>query len=195
MNSSITKAQAGEITVQLLRIKEGDDMAKEKLYQMVYDHLRFIATMELGKERAGHTLSRTELVHESFFKMLNMDGIDWEDRRHFYRISARAMRQILVEHARKKLAQKRGEKPERVTLHDDRLKLNEESEEIIVLSDALDELRVVNEKLAELVDLRFFVGLSMQDIADLTGSSRRTVQRDWSKAQAWLYKKLKADGT
>ncbi len=195
MNSTITKKQAGEITARLLRINKGEDGAKDELYEMVYDHLRFIASVELNKEQAGHTLSRTELVHEAFFKMINMAEVDWEGRLHFYRVSARAMRQILVEHARKKLARKRGERPGKATLNEEVLRINEESAEMIDLSEALDELRSMNEKLAELVDLRFFAGLGMQEIAELTGSSRRTVQRDWAKAKAWLYKKLKSPGT
>jgi len=162
---------------------------------MVYDHLRYIASMELNKERADHTLSRTELVHEAFFKMINMAEVDWQNRLHFYRISARAMRQILVEHARRKLAQKRGERPRMATLNEDLMRINEQSAEIINLSDALEELRTKNEKLAEVVDMRFFIGLDMQEIAELTGSSPRTVQRDWTKAKAWLYRKLKHQGT
>lgn len=184
----------GEITEQLIRIKLGDDDAQEKLYGIVYSKLQQVAAYELSKERKDHTMNRTDLVHETFLKLINLNDIDWKDRRHFFRIAARAMKQILIDHARKKLSSKRGNNPHHIELNEEIIKLNSQSTEIIEISEALEELRKVDERLAEVVDLRFFAGLSMDDIGDVMEISRSTVNRDWVKARAWLYNRLNKSG-
>ncbi len=188
--NSIEKDGLGAITQKLHRIKKGDSVAYQELYDLVYDHLRFIASMELRNEREGHTMSRTDLVHESFLKMLHIDDIDWQDRRQFFGTASRAMRQVLIDHARKKLSRKRGGRPERVTLDENVLKQFRQSEEIIQIDEALEELREMDPGLAELVDLRFFAGLSMEDIAQMMNVSRSTLQRNWVKARTWLFKEI-----
>ncbi|MCH8569306.1 MAG: sigma-70 family RNA polymerase sigma factor [Balneolales bacterium] len=181
---------SGEITRQLISLKKGDDQAYEKLYELVYDHLRAIAMRELNKEYGPITLNKTDLVHESFIRMIQQSTIDWQDRRHFFGISARAMRQILVDYARKKKAVKRGGNAAHHTLNEEVVSDGSGDDEIIGISEGLEKLRQVNERLAEVVDLRFFMGLQMEEIAEVMGSSRSTVQRDWLKARAWLYSYL-----
>jgi RNA polymerase sigma factor (TIGR02999 family) len=181
----------GDITRRLVRLKNGDHKAMEEIYELVYDHLRMIAASQLSRETVGHTLSRTDLVHESFFKMVGSGTMDLHDRRHFFRIASRAMRQILTDHARKKLADKRGGGEKALSLDEERTsRVNEESENIVQISDALEKLREEDERLAELVELRFFGGLGMEEIGEVMGTSRRTASRDWKKAKAWLYTKL-----
>ncbi|MCH8556827.1 MAG: sigma-70 family RNA polymerase sigma factor [Balneolia bacterium] len=181
----------GEITRQLISIKDGDKVAYEKLYGLVYDHLRNIAIRELNRESGMHTLGKTDLVHESFLKLIDQSTIDWQDRRHFFGISARAMRQILIDYARKKMAKKRGGDVSHMTLNEDIMKSSMQAEELIEINDGLEELRKVDERLAEVVDLRFFAGLPIEEIAELMDSSRSTIHRDWIKARAWLYTYLK----
>ncbi len=181
----------GEITRQLISIKDGDKEAYQKLYGLVYDHLRNIAIRELNRESGMHTLGKTDLVHESFIKLIDQSTIDWQDRRHFFGISARAMRQILIDYARKKMAKKRGGDVSHLTLNEDIMKSSMQAEELIEINDGLEELRKVDERLAEVVDLRFFAGLPIEEIAELMDSSRSTIHRDWIKARAWLYTYLK----
>lgn len=181
----------GEITRQLISIKDGDKEAYQKLYGLVYDHLRNIAIRELNRESGMHTLGKTDLVHESFIKLIDQSTIDWQDRRHFFGISARAMRQILIDYARKKMAKKRGGDVSHLTLNEDIMKSSMQAEELIEINDGLEELRKVDERLAEVVDLRFFSGLPIEEIAELMDSSRSTIHRDWIKARAWLYTYLK----
>ena len=194
MSDASSELKKGEITEQLIRIKMGDEDAQEKLYRIVYEKLQQVAAYELSKERNDHTMNRTDLVHETFLKLINLNDIEWNDRRHFFGIAARAMKQILIDHARKKLSAKRGNNPRHIELNEEILKLNNQSSEIIEISEALEELRSVDERLAEVVDLRFFAGLSMDDIGDVMEISRSTVNRDWVKARAWLYSRLNKSG-
>jgi len=195
MNMENRTEDRGEITRQLISIKEGDKDAYQMLYNLVYDHLRNIAIRELNRESGMHTLGKTDLVHESFIKLVDQSTVDWQDRRHFFGISARAMRQILIDYARKKMAKKRGGEASHHTLNEDIMKSSLHAEELIGISDGLDQLRLVDERLAELVDLRFFAGLPIEEIAVLMDASRSTVHRDWIKARGWLYSYLKDQGT
>lgn len=190
MSKESPPVSKGVITEQLIRVKEGDENATEQLYAIVYDRLKQVAAYELSREQNDHTLNRTDLVHETFLKLVNLNDIDWQDRRHFFRIAARAMKQILIDHARKKLSQKRGEKAQHLPVDEEILNLNRQSHEIIEINEALEELRKMDERLAEVVDLRFFTGLSMDDVGEMMGTSRSTANRDWIKAKAWLYSRL-----
>ncbi len=148
--------------------------------------MRFLARRQLARERAGHTLHATALVHEAYVK-LAAGAIEASDRAHFLAIAARAMRQILVDHARRKKAQKRGGDWEVTTLTDGSQAVEFRPEEVLALDRALDEL---DERQRQVVELRFFGGMEEGEVATVLGVSERTVRRDWVKARAWLYRSL-----
>jgi RNA polymerase sigma factor (TIGR02999 family) len=181
---------SGEITVLLHRAHAGDAAALERLFPLVYDELRATAGRALAREQAGHTLHATDLVHEAYFKLAG-GALSVQDRAHFYGVAARAMRQVLVEHARRRLADKRGGGVVHVTLGDrDAPAFGGRDEELLALDEALERLGAERPRLRALVEHRFFGGLSEKEIAALLGVSERTVQRDWAHARAWLYKEL-----
>jgi RNA polymerase sigma factor (TIGR02999 family) len=180
----------GEVTQLLKRLEDGDDRAVDRLYPLVYEELRGAARRALAGERAGHSLQATELVNEAYFKLLGADGVDWQGRSHFIAIAARAMRQILVDHARRRQAEKRGGGAEHVTLGDPAAELVLPPEELLALDAALTRLEGIDPRLRSVVEYRFFGGLTEPDIARVLGVTVRTVQRDWVKARAWLYQEI-----
>ena len=181
---------AGEVTQLLKLLEDGDGGAVDRLYPLVYEELRQAARRALAGERAGHTLQATELVHEAYFKLLGSDHIDWQGRGHFVAIAARAMRQILIDHARRRQAEKRGGGADNVTLGDHAAELVLQPEEILALDAALTRLEDIDSRLRSVVEYRFFGGLTEQDIAKALGVTVRTVQRDWVRARAWLYQQI-----
>lgn len=172
-------------------LREGDLEAKDRLYPLVYDELRRVAQRVISGERAGHTLQATDLVNEAYLKLAASAGA--ENRVHFVRIAARAMRQVLVDHARKRLADKRGGDWVRTQIDDKPIGLDSRPEELMALDEALDRLDKVDQRLRQIVEYRFFGGLTETEIADVLGVTTRTVQRDWAKARAWLYRELYQD--
>jgi RNA polymerase sigma factor (TIGR02999 family) len=163
----------------------GEQGALERLYQAVYDELRLLAESSMRKERAGHTLQPTALVNEVYLR-LNPGAGDWQNRRHFFGAAAQAMRRILVDHARRKRAEKRGAGHERVTLSDLDISAPEEDLDVLAVNDALDRLANEDARLAEVVSLRFFANMSIEDTARALELSAATVKRDWTFARAWL---------
>lgn len=180
-------ANHGDITRELIRIRAGDDAASENLYRLVYGTLLEMAQFHLSREGGQITLNRTDLVHESYLKLIKTDDVDWQDRRHFFRTASRAMRRILVDHARRKKSEKRGGGAPHVTLDDETLLIEKQADELIRIDQALDHLNGYSERLAEVVQLRFFGGFAIREIAEITGASHSTVNRDWVKARGWLY--------
>ncbi len=180
-----------EVTRLLLEIKEGSKEAYEQLFPFVYDELKRVAYSKLQKERDDITLTETGLVHEVYLKMIDQTKIKAEDKNHFMAISARCMRQILVDHARKKKAEKRGGDQQDVTYVDELLKARHEADELIDLDAKLDELAELDQRLADVVVLRFFGQMTVSATADALEISERTVKRDWAKARGWLYKEIK----
>lgn len=176
----------GEVTQLLHAAREGERGALDRLIAVVYDELRLMARRQLSRERSGHTLHATALVHEAYVK-LSGGPIDATDRAHFLAIAARAMRQVLVEHARRKKAQKRGGDWEITTLTDGSKAIEFNPEEMLALDRALDEL---DERQRQVVEFRFFGGMEESEIATVLAVSERTVRRDWVKARAWLYRSL-----
>ena len=180
----------GDVTRLLRRMQAGDRAALDVLLPLVYDELRASARRALAREQPGHTLLATDLVHEAFFKLAASGNASWQDRAHFHAVAARAMRQVLVEHARRRLADKRGGGAVHVTLGDaDHARVTDD-EQIVALDEALQRLDAVQPRLRALVEHRFFGGLSERETATVLGVSERTVQRDWARARAWLYKEL-----
>ena len=168
----------------------GDDEARERLVPLVYRELRRRAGAYLRRERRNHTLQPTALVHEAFIHLMGQDRVIWQNRGHFFGVAAAMMRRILVDHARKHLASKRPGAALRVTL-DDRIGAVQPKEcEVLLLDQALTELALVDPRQGEIVQLRYFGGLSEHDVADALSLSRATVTREWQTARAWLYRRM-----
>lgn len=179
-----------EITQLLNDVSSGDKEAYNKLYPLVYEKLKRIAQQQLNKEYNSRTFSNTGLVHEAYEKLVDQDAVHYNGRTHFYAISARSMRQILVDYARKRTAQKRGGDNHKITLDEERLNLDSHAKTIIEIDYLMDELKSFDERMYHIVELRFFGGLSIDDAADNLGISPSTVNREWIKARGWFYKKI-----
>jgi RNA polymerase sigma factor (TIGR02999 family) len=194
MTNQDKDSTAGEVT-RLLRIaRDGDANALKQIYELVYVELRRIAAARLRAERDGHTLQPTALVNEAYLKLAASPGAGIQDRSHFLSIAARAMRQVLVDHARRRDAAKRGAGAEPATLTGRQLASPDssglDSDELLALDAALDRLDAMDSRLRQVVELRFFGGLTDTEVGEVLGVTRRTVQRDWTRARAWLYGEL-----
>jgi RNA polymerase sigma factor (TIGR02999 family) len=197
MDEQAAGQAAGEVT-RLLRVaREGDEEALQRAYEIVYSELRRIAAARLRQEREGHTLQPTALVNEAFMKLAGSPAENISDRKHFLGIAARAMRQVLVDHARRRDAAKRGDGLAPATLTGARAMAPDADrlppDEILALDQALDRLDELEPRLRKVVELRFFAGLNDTEVGEILGVTRRTVQRDWSRARAWLYGELYPD--
>jgi RNA polymerase sigma factor (TIGR02999 family) len=162
----------------------------EELIPLVYEELHRTARRELARRRPGDTLDTSALVHEAYLKLAGSGRRSWNDRAHFFAVAATAMRQIIVDHARRRRAAKHGGKLRRVTLDERRVVPDQQSDELVALDEALDRLAELNARLSQVVDCRFFAGLTVPETAAAMGCSPRTVDRDWKKAKAWLYREL-----
>ena len=183
-------ASTENITRLLHQASQGQSQAHDQLYPLVYDELRRIAHQRLLRDRPGHTLNTTALVHEAYLKLVDQTHAGWNDRAHFFALASRAMRFILVDYARKRTAQKRGGRQDDVPLSAVQLAADERSTDLLTLNDALDKLHVFSERLARLVEYRFFGGLTYEEIAEVTEWSVPTIKRDWQRARAWLYQAM-----
>jgi len=171
------------------------DEELDRLFPLVYDELRTLARAQLRRERADHTLQPTALVHEAWLRLLGDDRPPWTDRRHFFRAAAEAMRRILVEHARKRNRLKRGGRQVRVELGAGNEPAGwDDLDGLLALDEAIRRLESQDPQAAEVVRLRFFAGLSVEEAAAATGLSERTVKREWAFARAWLYDALAGGG-
>ena len=188
----------GQHTARLIEeLRDGDAGALDRLLPLVYDELRGIARRELRRQRSGHTLDTTALVHEAYLKLVDQRSVRPADRAHFLGIAARAMRQVLVDHARRHATAKRGAGAGRVTLDEGTvagaLVADDCADTLLALDDALLRLAALSERLARVVECRFFGGLSEEETAAVLGVTARTVRRDWVKARAWLHRALYGD--
>jgi len=184
----------GDVTRLLHDLADGDEGALPSLVEAVQAELRRLASGYLARERPDHTLQPTALVNEAFLLLVDQRNQSWESRNHFLAIAATAMRRVLTEHARSRLAQKRGGGAHRVTLFEVESALDEEPEALLALDDALEQFARVDPDNARLVELRYFGGLDTADTAELIGVSTRTVERGWRAARAWLRERLAEDG-
>jgi RNA polymerase sigma factor (TIGR02999 family) len=181
-----------EITDLLLQLRDHRPGAMDRLFPLIYDHLRRIAHRQLQTERPGHTLGTTGLVHETYLKLVDQTRVEWRDRGHFFRVSSMAMRRILVDYARSYRALRRGGGLERVPLDQaEEAALAERGDHLLALEDAMTRLAAVDERLSQVVECRYFGELTEEETAEALGMSARTVQRDWAKARAWLYLELR----
>lgn len=181
---------AHEDVTELLRAHAGGDPhALDRALPAIYDELRRIARARLRDERAGHSLAPTELVHEAYFRLVRLERIDWRSRAHFLAVASRAMRQVLLDHADRRDADKRGGGMRAVTL--ERVPLaHDDMQETSALCEALTRLEELEPRQARVVECRFFGGLSLQETAEALGVSEATVSRDWTVARAWLHAQL-----
>lgn len=192
-------SETNDVTLLLNHVAEGDDEAVGLLYEAVYPELRLIAHQRLLRNRPGETLNTTALVHEAYLKLVDQDRAEFNGRAHFFATASKAMRYILIDYARERMAAKRGGGAAKVSLSAVELADGEPSEvenrasELLTLNDALDRLSSIDERLGRLVEYKFFGGLTYAEIADVTELSVPTVKRDWARARAWLYR-LMQDG-
>lgn len=170
---------------------ESRDEVIERLFPLVYDELRSIARAQLRNERPEHTLQPTALVHEAYLRLLGASQPAWNDRQHFFRAAAEAMRRILIEHARRRGRAKRGGRQVRVALDHADIPLEDDPDRILALDEAFRRLEKEDPGAADVVRLRFYAGLSVQETAQATGQSERTVKREWAFARAWLFEALR----
>ncbi len=184
-----------EVTRILSAIEQGDPHAVDQLLPLVYDELRRLAAQKMAHEAPGQTLQATALVHEAYLRLVDVENAQhWNSRGHFFAAAAEAMRRILVENARRKRGVKHGGGCRRVALDEAVAYTPEPADELLALNEALDRLAVEDPQKAELVKLRYFTGMSVQEAAEVLGISRATADRYWAYAKVWLYCAISGDG-
>jgi len=186
----VGQVPTGEITQLLQGWRGGDRQALDALLPVVYKELQRLAHFQLRQERSGHTLQSAALVNEAYLRLVGLKPPQWESRTHFFAIAAQLMRQILVDYARRHRAKKRGGGAEEVPLEDATQLLPGKDIDVVALDDALKELAKVDPRKAQVVELRFFGGLSFDEAAEVLNVSAVTVSRDWSTARAWLHREI-----
>jgi len=179
------------VTRLLAQWADGDAQAMEELLPLVYGELRRLARSYLQRENPGHTLQSTALVHEAYLRLVEQD-VSWQSRAHFFGIAAQMMRRILVDHARAKNAEKRGDGACRVTLDEDLLSTESCDLNVLALDRALTKLAELDKQQSQIVEMRFFAGLSIEDTSEILKISPATVKRDWAMAKAWLHREMQA---
>ncbi len=177
----------------LTRLQDGDARAADELLPLVYDELRALASAHLRHERPDHTLQPTALVHEAYLKLVDQTRANWKDRSHFMAVAAEAIRRVLVDHARGRNAGKRTPPGKRMSIVDDLDAAVPREFDILEIDNALSRLGTLNERQAKIVELRFFVGLTVAETAEVLGVSEGTVKGDWRFARAWLQRELKSE--
>jgi RNA polymerase sigma-70 factor (ECF subfamily) len=181
-----------EVTQLLLKYEQGDEKAISQLLPLVYHELKRLAQSYMRKENSAHTLQATALVHEAYFRLVDQKNVQWQNRSHFFGIAAQVMRRILIDHARAKLADKRGGTATKIGF-DEKLHVlmaEEDGPDVLALDQALTRLEELDPRQAKVVELRFFGGLNLEETAEVTGTSLATVKRDWTMAKAWLHREL-----
>jgi RNA polymerase sigma factor (TIGR02999 family) len=184
------KPDSGEVTRLLHSVKSGDRGAESQLFELLYGELRRLAAARMQSERNAHTLTPTALVHEAYMRLLGHPK-DFQNRSHFLAVAAKAMRRVLVDHARAKQTAKRGAASDRIDLDGTDLKLPMKDENLLALDEALDLLSRMSPRQSTVVEMRYFAGLSEREIASTLGLTTRTIDRDWQMARAWLHQYLR----
>jgi len=188
----MAEQRRAEVTSLLLDWRGGDAAALERLIPLVYDELRRVARAHLRREPADRTLQTTALVHEVYLRLVDLNELTVHNRTHFFAVAARLMRQIHVDHARRKRAGKRGGGVAPVSLADSVVGAERATVDILALDEALDKLRAFDPRQCDVVELRFFAGLTVEEVAEALAISRATAEREWAMAKAWLYDRLAA---
>ncbi len=190
MRGGGSDASHRSVTVLLQAWSRGDLSARDRLIPLVYDELRKQAAQHLRKERTGHTLQPTALVHETYLRLMQQRDAKWESRAQFFALASQMMRRILVDHARARRAAKRPVRAMQVTLAEDALGVGPRELDLLALDESLEELSALDARQARMVELRFFGGLTHDEVAAILGVSLATVNREWRLAKAWLYQRL-----
>ena len=186
----LSPSKPHEITELLEQWSGGNQAALDQLYPLVYEELRRLARSYMRREPKGHTLQTTALINEAYVRLVDQHSVRWQNRSHFFAISAQIMRRILVDHARKHLQAKRGGGAKRISLDEGMIVAKERSEEVLMLDEALANLARLDPRRSQVVELRYFAGLNNSEIASVLQISENTVMRDWNLARAWLYQQL-----
>jgi RNA polymerase sigma factor (TIGR02999 family) len=179
-----------DVTRILSAIEQGDAKAADELLPLVYEELRHLATHKMSKEKPGQTLQATALVHEAYIRLVGSEARGWNSRGHFFAAAAEAMRRILIDNARRKKSLKHGGGQKKIDINDVELAIETPSDDLIALDEALERLTKMDKVKADLVKLRYFAGLTLEQSADLLNLSERTAKRYWAHARAWLYRQV-----
>lgn len=185
--------QTHEITALLQAWTNGDSEALTKLIPLVDHELKKIAHAYIRKERPGHILQTTALIDEALIRLMETEKISWSDRKHFYSLAAKRMRQVLIDYARKQMAGKRGNRPDQIDLAESVPLALESPEQLIMLHDALTKLANFDERKASVVEYRYFGGFSLEEVAEILGVAQATVEREWRLARTWLKREIYGD--
>jgi RNA polymerase sigma-70 factor, ECF subfamily len=180
------------VTTLLLAWGNGDEDALDELIPLVHRELRRMAQRAMAGEHAGHTLQPTALVNEVYLRLVDIKSVQWNDRTHFFALSARLMRRILVDLARSKRYEKRGGGAPTISLDDDAIPAQERAKDLVALDEALQRLNELDPRRSQVVELRFFGGLGVEETAEVLNVSRHTVMRDWTLARTWLFRELRS---
>jgi RNA polymerase sigma factor (TIGR02999 family) len=190
----MTQASPENVTGLLLAWSDGDQAALEKLIPLVYAELHRLAKRYMRRENAGHTLQTSALVNEAYLRLIEAHRVRWQNRSHFFAVSAQLMRRILVDFARARQSRKRGGSARQVSLDEGLVVSPERGADLLALDEALGRLSALNARQSQVVELRYFGGLNEEEVAEVLKVSSRTVRHDWSLARAWLYRELTAGG-
>ncbi len=182
-----------EVTQLLVAWGNGDEAARDQLMPLVYDELHRLAHQYMNRKRPGHTLQTSALVNEAFVRLVGQRDVHWQNRAHFFGIAAQMMRRILVDYARNRHYAKRGGSARQVSLNEALIVSEVRSAEVVALDDALKSLAIMDQRKGQIVELRFFGGLSIEETAEVLAVSPGTVMRDWTLAKAWLRREMTAD--
>ncbi len=185
--------EGGQVTLLLKQMRSGDELAAEKLLPLVYQELHRLARSYMRRERPEHTLQATALINEAYLRLAHED-VDWQNREHFIGVAANVMRRVLVDYARAHKAEMRGGGLKRVELEDGLAISPDKIDEVVMLDEALSRLAEHNPRQAQVVELRYFGGLSVEQIGSMLGIAPRSVKRDWSLARIWLFHELRPEG-
>src|SRR6267142_505508 len=189
----MTMLAADNFTGLLIEWRQGDQAALNRLAPLVYDELRRMAHRYVQRERNGHTLGTTALVHEAYLRLAGQKKIEWQNRSHFFAVTAQVMRHILIDHARRRHYAKHGGNVQRISVAEAGLMSRERARDLVELDEALDELANLDLRKSRVVELRYFGGLVLEETADVLEISVMTVRRDWRAAKAWLFRRMKAE--
>ena len=192
--TALTTSTGDNLTGLLLEWREGSKAALDRLTPLVYDELRRIAHRYVQRERNGHTMQTTAHVNEAYLRLAGQQKVDWQNRAHFFAVTAQVMRHILIDHARRRRFAKHGGELLQIPIEDAAVMSMHRAAELIALDEALEELAKLDRRKSRVVELRYFGGLSLEETAEVLEISLMTVRRDWRAAKAWLYKRMKAEG-
>ncbi len=184
-------APNGDVTLLLTELREGNQDAANRLMPLIYTELRRMASFHMQRERAGHTLQATALINEVYMRLAGGERISWQSRAHFFGIAAHAMREVLLDYARRHFAEKRGGKDtHKVEIDMELRSVSPKIENVIAIDEALERLARIDPRQSHLIELRFFAGLSVEEAAEVMDVSPTTIKREWRSAKAWLYREL-----